>query len=174
MDAKINKRLDAIAWGDFGTAYGPAVKVPDQLRRVAGPDRKAALDATHELWCGLCHQHVQVGSAAVPALPFLLYVLDAADRDLTVELLDILLGFAIGVNRQRALDFQWSLGHTESRPEEQWVADLRAALLVEMSRFRQLAASCNEEVAGFAGQILRELGPKSKAETGGADVTVNE
>lgn len=93
-----DERLNAIAWGDYHTAYGPAVGVPEQLRRLAGPDRKAALDATHELWCGLCHQHVQVGSAAVPALSFLLEVLDTADRDMTVELLDILLGFAIGVN----------------------------------------------------------------------------
>src|SRR5205823_2156421 len=106
------------------------VKVPDQLRRLAGPDRKAALDATHDLWCGLCHQHVQVGSAALPALPFLLEVLDGADRDMTVELLDIMLGFALGVNRERVVGFQRSLGR-EAPPEEQWVADLRAALLAE-------------------------------------------
>ena len=127
MSPTFEQRLNSIAWGDYHTAYGPAVNVPDQLRRLAGPDRKAALDATHGLWCGLCHQHVQVGSAALPALPFLLGALEEAHRDMTVELLDILLGFTIGVNRQRAVDFQRSLGR-EAPPEEQWVVDLRAGL----------------------------------------------
>jgi hypothetical protein len=151
------ERIDLIPWGNFGTAYGPAVKVPHQLRRLAGPDRKAALDASHDLWCGLCHQHVQVGSAAVPALPFLLEVLDSADRELAVELLDILLGFAIGVNRRRFLEFQRSRGRTAPVPEEQWVADLRAALVGELPRFEGLAGSSDEEVADFAGQIVAEL-----------------
>jgi hypothetical protein len=158
VGATFAERLDAITWGNFGTAYGPAIKVPDQLQRLAGPDRKAALDATHELWCGLCHQHVQIGSAALPALSFLLEVLDTADQDLMVELLDILLGFAIGVNRQRAVDFQRLLGRTDVAPEEQWVANLRAALLTELPRFRRLAASPNEEVAGFGERIVAELG----------------
>jgi hypothetical protein len=150
------QRLKAIAWGDYHTAYGPAVNVPGQLRRLAGPNRKAALDAVHDLWCGLCHQHVQVGSAALPALPFLLAVLDAADRDMTVELLDILLGFAIGVNRRRAVDFRRGFGR-EAPPEERWVADLRAGLLAELPRFRRLAASPDAEVAGFARRVLAEL-----------------
>jgi hypothetical protein len=155
-----DERLNDIPWGDFDTAYGPAAKVPDQLRRLAGRDRKASLEATHDLWCGLCHQHVQIGSAALPALPFLLEVLDTADRDLTVELLDILLGFAIGVNRQRAVDFQRSLGRTEVTSEEEWVAVLRAALTAELPRFRRLAASPNQDIADFAGRIVAELGTR--------------
>ena len=157
MGSMFEQRLNAIAWGDFGTAYGPAVNVPDQLRRLAGPDRKAALAATHDLWCGLCHQHVQIGSAALPALPFLLHVLDRADRDMTVELLDILLGFALGVNRQRAVDFQRSLGR-DAPTDEHWVADLRAGLLAEVPRYLRLATSSDEEVADFAGRTLSELG----------------
>lgn len=50
------QRLNAIDWGNYRMAYGPAVKLPDQLRRLVGPDRKVAMDATHDLWCGLCHQ----------------------------------------------------------------------------------------------------------------------
>ncbi len=41
MSLTFRERLDAIAWGDFRTAYGPAVNVPGELRRLAGPDRKA-------------------------------------------------------------------------------------------------------------------------------------
>lgn len=152
-----DERLNLIPWGDFYTAYGPALKVPDQLRRLGGTDRKAALAASHDLWCGLCHQHVQVGSAALPALPFLLEVLDAADRDMTVELLDILLGFAVGVNQRRFLEFQRSRDCTESVPEEQWITDLRTALVVQVPRFERLATSSDIEIADFAGRILAEL-----------------
>ena len=157
MTATFEQRLSAIGWGNYYTAYGPAADVPDQLRRLIGTDRNAALKATHDLWCGLCHQHVQIGSAALPALPFLLEVLDAADRDMTVELLDILLGFAIGVNRQRAVDYQRAFGRLVTH-ELNWVADLRSGLLAELPRFRQLAVSPDEEVADFARRTLTELG----------------
>lgn len=164
MQRAFSERLDAITWADFGTAYGPAVKMPDQLRRVAASDRKQALDASHELWCGLCHQHVQVGSAALPALPFLLEVLDEADRDLTVEILDILLGFAVGVNRQRAVEFQRSLGRSQFEPEQHWVTDLRADLITEAPRFQQLKSAQDEEIVDFAGRIMLELGLPDRAE----------
>jgi hypothetical protein len=170
MRPAFGERLDAIPWADFGTAYGPAEKVPDQLRRLAGPDRKVALDASHELWCGLCHQHVQVGSAALPALPFLLEVLDAADRELTVELLDILLGFAIGTNRQRVVAFQRSRGRSQVEPEQRWVTDLRAALVAESPRFQRLMSAQDQEVADFAERIMSESGTAG-AEPGGASST---
>lgn len=163
MGPMFEQRLNAINWGDFHTAYGPAVEVPGQLRRLAGADREAAMAATHNLWCGLCHQHVQVASAATPALPFLLEVFDGADRDLTIELLDILLGFALGVNRQRVVEFHRSLG-LDAPPEERWSAELRARLLAEIPRFRQLAASPDEDIADFACRTLSELGATADAE----------
>ena len=123
MKTKLDERLSVVPWGDYFTAYGPAVNVPDQLRRLAGPDREAALAASHDLWCGLCHQHVQIGSAALPALPFLMEVLDMAGRDMSVELLDIMLGLALGVNRRRLAEFQRSRGRIEIPPEERWIAE---------------------------------------------------
>jgi hypothetical protein len=150
-------RLEAIDWENYSTAYGVAVKVPDQLRRLVSTDAKEALDATHELWCGLCHQHVQIGSAALPALPFIMQVLDTASERMTIELLDILLGFAIGVNRQKAIDYQSSLVRNDIVPEEQWVSDLRIALNTHLPRFKALASSSNEDVAGYASDIVAEL-----------------
>ena len=160
MHAEYEQNLDAIRWADFDTAYGAAVDVPRQLRMLAASDPQAALDATHELWCGLCHQHVQVGSAALPALPFLLKVLDQADRPISIELLDILLGFALGVNRQRLENYQRSIGR-EPPLEESWRTELRAALLAEVPRFQKLAASADEDLAGYATTTLDELGVKA-------------
>lgn len=141
----LDERLSAVQWADYGTAYGPAVRVPDQLRRLASPDEPTALAASHDLWCGLCHQHAYVSSAAVPALPFLLAVLDRAGDQLTIELLDILLGFA----RCTAPGF-------EPAPPE-WVVELRAGVLAERPRLVRLAAHHNAEVVDFARAILKEL-----------------
>jgi hypothetical protein len=157
MEPSLEDRLKAIDWSEFGTAYGTAEGVADQLRRLAGSDRKDALAATHDLWCGLCHQHVQVGSAAVPALPFILEVLDTADDVMAVELLDIVLGFAKGVNRKRREKFQQWLGRKEVEEEPSWLAELRALLSAERPRFERLAASENDDIGGFADDILAEL-----------------
>ena len=45
MGEMFGERISLVGRDNFYTAYGPAVKVPDQLRRLAGADRKAALDA---------------------------------------------------------------------------------------------------------------------------------
>jgi hypothetical protein len=155
-DLRLDNRLNAIAWPTFGTAYGPAIKVPDQLRRLAGSDKKDALRASHELWCGLCHQHAQVGSAALPALPFLLEVLDRGDRDLTVNLLDMLVGFALGCNRKLEAVYWHSEGKTVP-PEPEWQMKLRDALNAELPRFLQLATSSDKEIEEFAKWIVTEL-----------------
>jgi hypothetical protein len=142
---RLDERLDAIAWGHFDTAYGSAVRVPDQLRRLAGPDEKASLAASHELWCGLCHDHAYVSSAALPALPFLLEVLDRAGEQLTVEILDIFLGFASCTNP----------GFETAPPP--WMAELRSLMAVERPRLGRLAAHPNSEIADFAKAVLQEL-----------------
>jgi hypothetical protein len=67
--------INAVRRAGFGTAYGPAVDVPAQLQRLGGPDKTEAMAALQDLWCGLCHQDVQVDSAALRALPFFLDVL---------------------------------------------------------------------------------------------------
>jgi hypothetical protein len=164
MAGTFSERLSAIEWAKFGTAYGPAVTVPDQLRRLAGSDQKAALDACHELCSGLCHQHISVGSAAFPALPFLLEVLDSADSRLSVELLDILLGFAIGTNFRQVRRFLKWAGDRVTKEEIRWVSDLRAALVAELPRLRRLALAENEKIARFAQLIVKDLTTPAVAE----------
>ena len=69
-------RVRMIDWGTFDTAYGPATDVLEQLLQLVSDDHKQAKMASHKLWCGLCHQHASIASAAYPALPFILEALD--------------------------------------------------------------------------------------------------
>ncbi len=77
------------------------------LLDLASSDHDAAMKATHALWCGLCHQHAYISSAALPAYPFILEVLDSANDDLAVEILDILLGFGLANGGLRTSPYEW-------------------------------------------------------------------
>jgi hypothetical protein len=144
VDTTLGERLDSIEWARYDTAYGPADKVPGQLLRLAGGGPEA-MRASHDLWCGLCHQHAYVSSAALPAPPFIAEALDRADEALTVEILDILLGFA-----------------TCTRPEVAqgaplWVGELRDRVGVLLPRLRELAGHPNGDIADFAQLIIEDL-----------------
>ena len=147
MNVGLHQRVDEIDWQAYSTAYGRADKVPDQLKRLASDDFATAMSASHDLWCGLCHQHAYVSSAALPAYPFLLEVLDSANEQLTVEILDILAGFA----KCSAL----GLGDVPS--PHQWVQHLRDKLLEQLPLFKELTQHTNEEIAGFAERIVEDI-----------------
>jgi len=140
---RLSERMQAIPWAAFQTAYGPAVAVPDQLLRLAGQDEKAALAASHDLWCALC-QHVYAAPAAVPALPFILEVLNSASEKLTIEILDILLGCV-----------RCTLPDESAKPA--WLAELRIGVASERPRLELLSAHTNSELAELACDLLMEL-----------------
>lgn len=145
-DQDYKRRLEEINWLNFQTAYGRADNISAELLRLASSDHSTAMKATHELWCGLCHQHAYISSAALPAVPFILDVLDSASDELTIEILDILAGFAICS----------TLGPKGASPIE-WERNLRVELRMELPRFTVLMNHCNEEIAGFAERIVKNL-----------------
>jgi hypothetical protein len=149
-------RVEAIDWCRFDTAYGPAAEVPALLRRLADVHSIRALRACDRLDWSLCHQHVQVGSAALPALPFLLEVLDSAEPPLLAAILDLLLGLAKVSKPGWFADAQRSLGRLPL-PEEEWTGDLRRALVAELLRFREFAVHSATEVSDTAAQLVAEL-----------------
>jgi hypothetical protein len=156
LDSTFADRVMAVDWKAYHTAYGRADRVPGQLLRLASSDPWKALCATSDLSGGLCDQHVQIATASLPALPFILEVLDNADQPLEVEILDILLGFARGSSRKRSIDFQKACGR-DIRPEPDWVTNLRTRLLAEVPRFRKLTGSTDQEIADTAKLILEEF-----------------
>jgi len=132
-----------VDWRLVETAYGSAQNVPALLARLAGADHAAAMAASHDLWCALCHQHAYVSSAALPALPALISALDQANEDLAVEILDILKGFAVCTSL--------------TAKNEAWMNMLRTRLQEQRPRFLVLAQSKNELIAGFAFDIADNL-----------------
>jgi hypothetical protein len=136
----VNSDID---WRLVETAYGSARNIPALLACLAGDDHAAAMAASHDLWCALCHQHAYVSSAALPALPALLFALDRANEELAVEILDILTGFAVCTSL--------------IAKNEAWMNALRARLQEELSRFLVLAKSKNELIAEFASGIADNL-----------------
>ncbi len=142
------ERIDAIDWSTFATAYGPATDVGAQLKRLASGHHATAMTATHDLWCGLCHQHAYISSAALPAFPFLLEFLDTADAEFTTEILDIFVGFAT-----------CSTLEDGSPSPLEWQRQLREHLVGELPRFIALTNHNDEEVSGFAEMLVENLTP---------------
>lgn len=162
MSDTFDDRLARIPWaemeadhwppqaGPHGLRLRPYAWVPDALRRLAETDTEPAFLASHDLRCGLCHPHVSVDAAALPALPFLLEVLDRAGYDLALEILDILFDFAKFTHPE-------SGGSGDNRPD--WVRQLRAELVADRPRLEGLAMRSTEDVATFTRDIFRFLDP---------------
>ena len=139
---ELDKRLAETDWPRYETAYGGAGTVPDALRALFSGDKEKALSATHDLWCGLCHQHAYVSSAALPAYDFLMVGLKELDDALKVELLDILLGFAACTVRSA---------------EHPWERQLRDKLTADLPVFAGFLSSANEDISCFSERIVEEL-----------------
>lgn len=135
----------SVDWAGYQTAYGGAERVGSQLLALNSANHQAAMDASHDLWCGLCHQHASVSSAAMPAYPFLVEFLADACDTLKVEILDILLGFAIcsmpDVPVTAANDLKWRNA-------------LHSAFVDDIAIYKELASSENGEIVDFAERIV--------------------
>jgi len=138
----LRHKLVEIPWESFSTAYGSASDVPLEIENLFSHDLSIAKEASHKLWCGLCHQHAFVSSAALPALPFLLLALNQVSDSLKIEILDMLAGFA------KCSKLQLS---------EYWAFKLREELVKEIQLFEMLSKSGNTDVAEFAIWVCEEL-----------------
>jgi len=152
---ELDKKLAEVDWSQYETAYGNAARevphfqcgstpsVPRSLRALFSGDHKAAMDASGDLWAGLCHQHAFVSSAALPAYDFLMTGLKELDDALKVELLDIFLGFAACTARFST--------------DALWPRQLRDKLKADLPVFQSLISSENEDISDFSERIVEEL-----------------
>lgn len=146
---KIFEEIQKIEWDKYETAYGNAASenedanIEENLKQLFAGNKELAINATHHLWCGLCHQHAFVSSAALPAYDFLFYGLQHLEDDLKVEILDIIMGIACGISR-------------ENQPDS-WQGRLRAKLERDRVYFQVLSSQENEDIASFAENIVEAL-----------------
>ena len=152
--AVLYKMIDEIDWSQYETAYGNAAQdiphfqvgktpsVPRSLGELFSGNWNKAMQATSDLWAGLCHQHAYISSAALPAYDFLMIALRELDDELKVELLDIFLGFAVCTGRSAETD---------------WEKQLRDKLTSHLPVFAGLVSSGNEDIAYFAERIMEEI-----------------
>ena len=132
-------RLNRIKWSAYETAYGPAVDVPGLLSGLTSANHDKAITASSDLWSGLVHQEVQLHTAALPALAFILETV-----------VEILYYMAKGTKP----DF-WKMGDVPS-----WALQLRQALQAELPRFLKMKESgANEDIRDCASCIVDALSP---------------
>lgn len=150
-------RLHAVDWSAFHTIYGTAGKVPEQIERLHSPDENIALSGAADLRAGLCHQHIQIASAALPAFPFIIEMLPAASEKVTIEILELLAGFARTTDPVRMRQFASAVGKRRM-PQPEWVADLRRALETALPRIAAYATHENPAISELARMFAGEIG----------------
>jgi hypothetical protein len=144
---EIRAMIEQVKWVDFETAYGNAEKtIPYYLENLFCTDESTAMDATHQLWCSLCHQHAYVSDASLPSYNILKLGLLRLNDDLKVEILDIFAGFAGCIRR-----------NSTSNDLLSWEKQLQQNLLQDRNIFAELAISDNETMRYFAGMICESL-----------------
>ena len=155
-------RLHAVDWSAFHTIYGTAGNVPEQIERLHSPDENIALSGAGDLRAGLCHQHIQIASAALPAFPFIMDMLPDASEKVTIEILELLAGFARTTDPVRMHQFASAVGKRRM-PQPEWVADLRRALEAALPRIAAYAAHENPAIAELARIFAGEIGKDTAA-----------
>ncbi len=150
-------RLRAVDWPLFHTIYGVATKVPKQIERLRSPDEGVALSGAADLRAGLCHPRVQIASAALPALPFILEALSSASDKVAVEILEVLVSFAITTDPARMRQFASAVGKRRM-PQPEWVGELRKALRTALPRIGEYAAHENSTISELAAMFVEEMG----------------
>jgi hypothetical protein len=144
--SSILKAVEAVDWSQYETAYGVAKDVPSLLIRLTSDDLDVATAASHELWCGLCHQHAYLSDAALPAYSILFSILQVSSDEIAVEILDIILGFSSCSNPK-----------VSHQSDLRWIKDLRTQLKENIPYFVKLKDSKNSDIKEFSLMILDQL-----------------
>jgi hypothetical protein len=146
---EISNKIEEVNWIDFGTAYGNAGNtIPYYLKNLYCADTKIAMDATHQLWCSLCHQHAYISDAALPAYDILKEGLLVLDDDLKCEILDIIKGFAFCTSQEY---------YTSPNELVAWEKELQQKLISDRTIFESFKNHTDLSIAELAKQICQFL-----------------
>lgn len=147
---EIRHEVDKINWADFNTAYGNAKDtIPFYLKNLFCADKQVSMDATHQLWCSLCHQHAYISTAALPSYDILKIGLLTLDEKLKIELLDIFQGFS-----ECTSDKYFA---AVKQPPSDWEQELKQKMILDLAIFNELTKHTDEEISAFAFKIVDDL-----------------
>ena len=149
----IISQINNIDWKNVPVTYnwstetfGNAEKTAVDLCNLFSGNMDLAMDATHSLWCSLCHQHSHISSVALLAYDFIVKGLDELNDALKIEILDIILGFAVCTS-----DIYYK--NTKREPLT-WEIELKKKLVGDIQKFKVLSLSENQDISFFAGEIV--------------------
>lgn len=150
IPSEITEKIENINWVDYETAYGNAeLTIPFYLKNLFCSDTEIALDATHQLWCSLCHQHAYISTASLPAYDILKIALLELDNKMKIEILDIFQGFAICTSNVY-------LNSLKENPEK-WQLEIRQKLNADIKLFEELRTNSDELISDFSNFIYENL-----------------
>jgi hypothetical protein len=152
------KRLNEIDW----SSYQYAENTPRYLIDLFSNDQEKANLAIRELDDSLCHQHVGVAPALLPAFPFLI---EALQKLLVVKNLGLLLDLFWGISSVtsppdrfysiRTLDLSWtSIPSKSSHPTKNYEQEIRGQLLINRAVFTPFLNYQNDYVFEYATLIV--------------------
>ncbi len=128
---------------------GYKVDIAKCLADLFSDNSETQIKAVRELDNALCHQHVMISNAAVPAYEFIILrfkQLKPDEEALTEELFDILRGFTI-------CTVQINL----PEPYSEWVKELRSKLKRDVNLFEKYFSHHNEIISEFSREICESL-----------------
>ncbi len=128
-------------WTGYKTAYGPADEVPDLLEALRSENDEEALHAADKLSGGLCHKGLIVSSSALPALPYILDVLEESCVSVQEELLTLLMGMTDCAEPDSAVVWERKLAETlreSSAPIETLLQSSNPAIREEAEELMEL------------------------------------
>jgi len=147
----IKKEINKINWLQYETAYSATgEKIAIYLKELFCEDKERILEATHMLWCSLCHQHAYISSAALPSYEFLKYALLNFDDYIKIEILDIFAGYAVCIK----YNYYYSINKSN---EISWIYQLKIKLTNDIKLFEDLASYPNEDISYFAKSICEYI-----------------
>jgi hypothetical protein len=177
---RLNQRLGEVDWSNYFTVQGVAASVPEYLKRLNSENEHEHGRAKHDLWyaffhehvksgsanlmphaplsvwCCICHEHVPTVSAALPALPFLVDMMESGSDVIKDSVLDIILGLTIATDPAWTEKVAKALGLTDPfRPS--WIKELRSALIAELPRIEPLRRHPDPDISDFAQRICSDL-----------------
>ena len=147
---EVSDKINQVNWKDFKTAYGNAENtIPLYLRNLFSTNYEIAFEATHNLWCSLCHQHAFISSASLPSYDILKFGVINLNDELKIEILDIFKGFSYCTSK----DYYSEI----TTPIPTWEKLLKEELISDIVIFKELAFHNDELISSFAKDIIADL-----------------